>query len=202
VIATLAAFFIAVAGVQAASLNLLRAALDPNPTLQSYIARATLVARVHPLPIAKKFTGTAYYVKPKAKIVFDHVPPVLNSLRALDMTTPTFADATANYAITPLTNDGRSSTFGLDPKHAGSRVKSLVLTLDDDAAVITNAVWSYTNGGSLRFKWQRTTIGIYRVPSTIQIAASFPGYAIDGVIQLSNYRMNVGVPPDVFEAAQ
>lgn len=182
-----------------APLDLLRAAVDPNPTLRSYTATARLTALVHAaIPVRRSFSGTAYYIKPKEKIVFDGVPAPLSRFRALDTTTPTFADATADYVIAPLANDGRFSTYELDPKKPGSRVKSLVLTVDDEAALVTSAVWKYVNGGSLSFKQQYETIGSYRLPSSIAIAARFPDYAVDGTIQLSDYHTNVDVPVAVF----
>lgn len=194
----IAAFFsllAAAAVLQNASLELLRSAVDPNPGLRSYTAAATLVARLHGvIPLRQSFTGTAYYIKPKEKIVFDNVPPQLAQFRALDASVPTYADATSNYVIAPFTDDGKLSTYVLVPKNAGSRVTSLAITVDDDTALVTSAVWRYGNGGRLTFTQQFQTIGTYRLPSTINIAARFPGYAIDGVVQLSGYRTNVDVP--------
>src|ERR1700679_3742443 len=130
---------LAVAAVlQTSSLDSLRSAVDPNPALRSYTAAATLVARVHlVVPLQQTFTGTAYYVKPKQRIVFAGVPPQLAQFRALDTSVPTFADASASYAIAPLTDDGRISSYELVPKKTGSRVKSLVITVSHDSGLVT-----------------------------------------------------------------
>jgi hypothetical protein len=185
--------------LQTASLDTLRSAIDPNPALQSYTAAATLVARVHTLvPLQQRFTGTAYYVKPKQRIVFADVPPQLAQFRALDASVPTYAEASASYVIEPLANDGRASTYELVPKKTGSRVTSLVVTVGGDTGLIKSAVWKYANGGQLTFTQQYQTIGAYRLPSTINVEARFPGYTIDGVIQLTGYQTNVDVPNAVF----
>lgn len=200
-IAPLLILFAAAAVLQSASVDLLRSAVDPNPALRSYTATATLLARAHLLiPLQQNFTGAAYYINPKLKIVFDNVPPALAQFRSLDASVPTYADASTNYVIAPFTNDGKASTYELVPKNTGSRVKSLVITVDDDAALVTTAVWRYKNGGWLTFTQQYQTIGAYRLPSTISIVARFPGYAIDGVIQLSGYRTNVDVPLAAFSS--
>lgn len=199
-IAALFALLAAAAVLQSASIDLFRSAVDPNPALQSYTAAATLLARVHAvIPLQQSFTGTAYYIKPKQKIVFDDVPPPLAQFRSLDASVPTYADAAANYVISPLTNDGKLSAYELVPKNTGSRVKDLLVTVDDDSTLIASVIWRYTNGGRLTFTQQYQTIGAYRLPSTINIVARFPGYAIDGVIKLSGYRTNVDVPVAVFQ---
>jgi hypothetical protein len=199
-IGALFTLLVSAAVLQSASSSLLRSAFDPNPALRSYTAAATLVARVHAvIPLQQSFTGTAYYVKPKQKVVFDNVPAQLAPFRTLDASVPTYGDATANYVIAPLTNDGKLSTYELVPKNAGARVKSIVIVIDDDVALVTSAVWTYGNGGRLTITQQYETIGTYRLPSSINIVARFLGYVIDGVIHLSNYRTNVEVP-NVFQA--
>jgi hypothetical protein len=198
---TAATVLAVVAVLQTASLNLLQSALDPNPALRSYTAAATLVARVHlVVPLQQSFTGTAYYLKPRQRIVFADVPPQLAQFRALDASVPTYADASASYEIAPLTNDGRVSTYQLVPKKTGSRVTSLVITVDDATELATSVVWRYANGARLTFTQQYQTIGAYRLPSTINVVARFPGNAIDGVIQLNGYRTNVDVPVAVFSS--
>jgi hypothetical protein len=112
--------------------GLLPSALDPNPALRSYVANATLVARAHPIPLARTFTGVAYYERPTRKIVFDTVPRALSAFKTLETTIPSYAQATADYLIAPLGDDGKTSMFSLTPKGAG-RVTGLTVTVDDGA---------------------------------------------------------------------
>jgi len=187
------------AAVLAASLDLLRSAVDPNPTLQSYTASATLSAVLHAIvPVRERFNGTAYYLKPKRKIVFNNVPGPLASFRTLASTTPTYDEAIAEYTITPLTDDGRLSSYSLVPKKTGARVTKLVVTVDDQRALITRAVWSYTNGGKLSFNQAYETTGSYRLATTIDVSARFPEYRVDGTIRLSDFKTNVDIPPSIF----
>jgi hypothetical protein len=184
--------------VQTAALDLLQSAADPNPALRSYVATATLIARLHPLPLRKTFIGTAYYVKPTRKIVFADVPGPLSRFRTLATTTPSYAEAAATYSIAPLGDDGTFSTYQLVPKKSGTNVTDLVLTVDDKAALITHAVWHYRNGGALSFDEHYRTIGPFRLQSSIDITARFTGYSVDATIDFGDYRTNVEVSPAVF----
>jgi len=181
------------------STDLLKRAVDPNPELQSYVASASLAAVLHaPVPVHKTFVGTAYYQKPKQKIVFDNATGPLSAFKELTESTPSFAEASAEYAITPLADDGKASTYRLVPSQPGRRVKSLTLTVDNGTGLITRAVWVYTNDGRLTFDQTYGSVGTFRLPSQENISARFPGYSVDGVLRLSNYRPNAPVPPAIF----
>jgi hypothetical protein len=86
---------------------------------------------------------------------------------------PTYANASANYVIASRTYDGR-------------------VTVGDDAALVMSAVWTYRNRGRLTFTQGYQAVGPYRLPSTINVEACFPGSAIDGVIHLSGYHSQKG----------
>lgn len=184
---------------QTASLDLLRRAADPNPTLTSYTASAQLSADLHALvPIHKNVGGAVYYLKPRRKIEFQGLSGPLARFKDLASSTPTYDEAMAQYAITPLTDDGRISTYSLVPKSAGSRVKSVTITVDDQLALVTHARWAYTNGGSLSFDQVYLNVGNFRLPSKATIAARFPGYSVDGVLTFAGYKPNAAVSPTVF----
>jgi hypothetical protein len=160
----------AAAMAQTASLDLLRRAIDPNPTLQSYTASAQLSATLHVvIPDHKNFSGQVYYLRPKRKIVFQNVSGALSRFKDLASTTPTYDEATAEYTITPLTDNGGASTYSMIPKKQGSRVKSVTLS-----------------------------VGTFRLPDKADISARFPGYSVDGTITFSNYKPNATVAPSVF----
>ena len=75
---------------QTASMDLLRRAADPNPTLTSYTASAQLSAILHALvPIRKNISGTVYYLKPRRKIEFQNVSGALARFKDLASSTPT-----------------------------------------------------------------------------------------------------------------
>jgi hypothetical protein len=184
---------------QTASLGLLRRAVNPNPTLQSYTASAQLSATLHVvIPDHKSYAGTVYYLRPRRKIEFQNVSGALSRFKDLASTTPTYDEAMAEYAITPLTDNGTVSTYSLVPKNQGSRVKSLTLTINDASGLVSNAVWSYTNGGQLNFNQTYMNVGQYRLPAKTDIAARFPGYSVDGTLTYSNYQPNASVSPSVF----
>ena len=184
---------------EVASLDLLRRATDPNPGLNSYTASAQLSATLHVvLAVKKSFNGTVYYLKPKRKIEFVNVPSELAQFKNLVTATPSFDEAMTEYTIAPLTDDGAESTYSLVPKKAGGRVKSVTVRVNDQAALIDRATWSYVNGGTLSFTESYTNVGTYRLPSTADIEARFPGYSVDGTITFFNYAPNAPVLPSIF----
>jgi hypothetical protein len=190
---------IAAAGTQTASLDLLARATNPNPTLNSYTASAQLSALLHVvIPVHKTFGGTVYYLRPNRKIEFQNVPNSLARFRDLVSTTPTYEQATQQYSITPLADDGTASKYSLVPKKTGGRVKNVVVTVDDRSALFSNAQWNYTNGGTLSFAQTYENVGIYRLPSMATISARFPGYSVDGTLTFSKYQPNATVSPSVF----
>ncbi|MFY9738191.1 MAG: hypothetical protein WAK11_03975 [Candidatus Cybelea sp.] len=203
VVVTVAACTIAAANPAAntalPSLHLLARATNPNPTLSSYTASARLSALLHAIvPIHETFSGTVYYLRPNRKIVFQRVPGALSRFRDLASTTPTYEQATQLYVITPLTDNGTVSTYSLVPRKTGERVKNLVISIGDASALLTQAQWNYTNGGTLTFGQTYLNVGSYRLPAAATISARFPGYRVDGTLTFTNYRPNAAVAPAVF----
>jgi hypothetical protein len=180
--------------------RLLPFALDPNPALRSYVANATLVARAHPIPLARTFTGIAYYERPTRKIVFDSVPRALSAFKTLETTVPSYAQATADYVIAPGSDDGKTSTFTLTPKVAG-RVTGLMVAVDDTARLIMRATWTYQDGSTLTVEEHYAPGGSFRLQSSIDVSARFHGYSVDGTIRLTGYRTNVDIPQSLFSAS-
>lgn len=183
---------------QTASLDLLRRATNPNPTLQSYTASAKLSATLHIIiPEHKVFNGTVYYLKPQRKIEFQNVGGALSRFKDMAATTPTYDEAIAKYTITPMADNGSVSIYSLVPR-SQSRVKSLTVQVNDAQALITHAEWLYTNGGKLDFSPNYTKVGTYRLMSNTDISARFPGYSVDGTLTFSNYQPDASVSPSVF----
>ena len=184
---------------QTASLDLLRRAADPNPTLKSYTASVQLSATLHVIiPHHETFNGTVYYLRPKRKIEFQNVSGPLSRFKDLAASTPTYDQAVAQYTITPLQDDGTASTYSLVPKNQHSRVKSLTVSVSDSRALIIHAKWLYTNGGKLDFDDTYTNIDNFRLPVKADIAARFPGYSVDGTLTFNDYKPNATVSPSVF----
>jgi len=190
---------ITVIAVATASLSLLQKATNPNPTLNSYTASAQLSAEMRAvIPIHKTFNGSVYYLRPNRKIEFQNVPNALSKFRDLVSTTPTYEQATQQYAITPLTDDGTVSKYSLVRKKSGSRVKNVVVTINDQSALVSTAQWNYTNGGGLTWAQTYESVGSYQLPAKATISARFPGYSVNGTVTFSNYQPNATVSPSVF----
>lgn len=182
-----------------ALLDLLARAADPNPGLSSYIAAANLSATLHAVvPVHKTFNGTVYYLKPKRKIVFENVSGPLSRFKELTSSSPSFDELSSSYEITPLADDGTTSTYSLVPKKTGSRVSKIEVSVDDSTALASRIVWQYTNGGSLRADQEYVTDGGFHVISVENISARFPDYSADGTLHFSDYRPNATVDPAIF----
>jgi hypothetical protein len=191
-------FAVPASAAQTASLDLLRRAINPNPTLNSYTASAQLSATLHVLiPVHKSFNGTVYYLRPKRKIAFENVPGELSKFKDLVSSAPSYEQAEQQYTITPLANDGTVSSYSLVPKKTGGRVKSVLVMVNNQSALIERAAWTYTDG-SLTFNQTYMTLGTYRLPSKATISARFPGYSVDGTLTFSGYQPNATVSPSVF----
>jgi hypothetical protein len=184
-----------------ASLDLLKRAVDPNPTLQSYIASAVLSAKLNAVvPIHKTFNGTVYYRKPTRRVIFSNVSGPLSRFKTMTSTTPTYEEALAQYSVTPGGDDGAVSKYSLTPRKQGARVTNLTVSVDDKRALIVHVVWTYSDGGSLSLDQTYQSVGAFLVPAADTIAARFPGYSVDGEMTFTNYQPNVPVPESVMSA--
>lgn len=182
-----------------ASLDLLQRATNPNPGLNSYTGTAHLSATLHILaPIHKEYDGKVYYLRPNRKIEFENVTGALSKFKELVSSTPSYDEASAQYRITPETDDGVHSSYLLVPKNTGSRVKSLTVVVNDQTALIDRAQWAYNNGGTLSFEDIYTDVGSYHLPNAANIQARFPQYSVDGTITFANYVPNAPVSASLF----
>jgi hypothetical protein len=169
---------------------LLLNALDPNPALRSYTASVSLTIELHVLvPIRRTFAGTAYYDRPNRKIVFDSISGPLRRFRELSTTLPTRDDVLTDYAVSEPVDDGSETTYVLTPS-GGGHVRQLTIHIDDRTSLAGEAEWDYDSGGHLDVRLRYLRLGLFRVPQEENISASFPAYHADGVLRLSNYRLN------------
>ncbi len=174
-----------------ASMDLFARATDPNPTLNSYTASAQLAATIRAaVPFRKTFSGTVHYQRPNRTIEFADVPGSLSRFGALAAMTPTYEQAMQHYAITPLRDDGKASTYRLVPRKHGGGVKDVVVTICDRTALLRNARWRYASGGTLTFGQTYANVGIFRLPAKATISARFPGYSADGTLTFGNYKLS------------
>ncbi len=108
----------------ASSIDLLRRAVNPNPTLKSYTASAQLSAALHVvIPLHKTYNGKVYYLKPRRAIQFQNVSGALSRFKDLATSTPTYDEAMAQYSITPAptTVPSRPTRSFPRSREAGSR---------------------------------------------------------------------------------
>jgi hypothetical protein len=181
--------------------QLLKSALEANPTLQSYTAKVSLGLELHVIiPIHRTFTGTMYYLRPKRKIIFDNVSGPLARFKELDTTLPSYDGLVTEYTLASHTDNAQISTYTLTPTDKGRRVERLTVEIDEGEAQIDRAQWDYTNGGHVSVVPTYAGVDTFRLPVKEDISVRFPGYSVHGTMQIFNYNLNVAVAPSVFDA--
>lgn len=189
----------ALLAVAVASLELLRAAMDPTSGPRSYTASATFAVHARLIaPIRQTFHGTAYALGFQRAIVFDGLPPQLRRFRVMHLGVPSYEAAQGDYVIEPGTDDGTSARYTLVPKRQDARVSTMVISVDPRERIVTAVAWKYRDGSSLSVRQQYGRVDGYRVPVRDTLTARFPGYSVDGELQFRDFAINVDVPPAVF----
>ncbi len=143
------------------------------------------------IPVHKTFPGSVYYLRPNRKIEFQNVPSEPGALQRPRVGVADVRTSDAAIRDHSTADDGTVSKYSLVPKKTGGRVQNLLVTVNDQTALISSAQWNYTNGGTLNFTQTYESVGTYRLPAKANIAARFPDYSVDGTLTFSNYQPNV-----------
>jgi hypothetical protein len=176
-------------------MDLFARATDPNPTLNSYTASARLSATLRGTTATRQtFSGTVYYQRPNRTIDFIGVRGPLSRFVNLVSTMPSYEQAMLRYAITPISDDGKSSSYRLVPRKKGEGVKSLIVTISDASALLKRATWNYSGGGTLSFVQTYAGVGTFRLPAKATISARLPNYRADGTLTFTKYQPNAAIP--------
>jgi hypothetical protein len=177
----------------------LLAALNPNPALRSYVAVASLRLDIHLIAtIHRSFSGTAYYLKPRRKIIFDSVSGPLAKFRELETTLPSPEEVTTQYVLQSTIDEGGMTTFVLAPAQPGRRVLRVTVVIENKTGLIQTAIWDYEGGGQVTTVVRYISQQSFHLAQTEDISAKFPAYHVDGHLSFSNFQIDVPVAPSVF----
>ena len=178
------------------SAQLLAHALDPNPGLMQYTATAALSAQLHSIvPIRKTLRGYVTYHRPTRRIVFRDVPSALRGFAQMVATTPTYEELTKEYTVVAQRDDGLNTTFEMQPVLPNRRVSKLIVRVGDEAQLVQEAVWMYSNGSRISVKPKYETLQAFQLLDVVTIEARFPGYKVDGVLRFSDYHLGATARP-------
>jgi hypothetical protein len=179
----------AIVALSTGSMALLDKALDPNPSLKNYTASVRMEVEVHSfIPARKTFTGTAFYTRPEQRVVFDNATGPLSRFREMTTNLPTKSDLLANYRVTTGGDDGTSTQFLAERIAPDARVRTITLSVDDKSGLLTDVLWSYSDGSTLNIMPHYERVRTYQLHTRDDVRARFKGYSADATLTLSDFR--------------
>jgi hypothetical protein len=172
-----------------------------NANLRSYTANLTVGIMSHSFPfLSPTLQGTAYFKQPdKSAVVFDTIPALANQFKKIYPQTEPPSVWPELYDVTPVSDDGTTSTFRLVRKKNG-RIDHVDATVDDHAATVSSMTYYYKDGGgSVSFTQVYDDIDGNFVIKSQTGKVDIPHYNADVTSTFSNYKLNVEVPDTVFQ---
>lgn len=172
-----------------------------NANLKSYTVNLHVDVDTHSFPpISPRLDGTAYFKKPdKNAIVFDTVPALASQFKKIYPQLEYPSEWAAIYDVTPVSDDGTSSTFRLVRKKIG-RIDHVDVIADDKTATISSMTYFYKDGGgTVAFAQTYDRIDGNYVIKNQAGKIDIPHYNADVHSTFSNYKLNVNVPDSVFQ---
>jgi hypothetical protein len=185
-----------------ATADLLSRMAGINANLRTFSAtlRAHVVMRSFPF-LTADLTGDYYYKAPdKNKVVFTGgVPLIAQQFDKLYAHIESPAKWRDLYSVTTLSDDGRTARFKLVPLKQGN-VEQIIATADDKSATVTSMRWEYANGGYAEMANHYGLAQGYLLVVSQTGHVDEPGYVADISSVIGDYKMNVALPSDLFEA--
>jgi len=174
-----------------------------NADLHSFSAaiRAHVTLRSFPF-LSADLAGTYYYQSPdKNKVVFNSgVPMIAQQFDKLYAHIESPAIWPDLYAVTPVSDDGRTATFKLVPRKHGN-IESIDAVADDKTATVTSMRWNYANGGYAQMTNHYAFIhGNFLIVSQ-SAHIEEPGYVADVASAIGDYAINPTLPAGIFEGS-
>jgi hypothetical protein len=175
--------------------------------LSSYQVPVTVAGsvRVAFISVPVHMTGTQYYKAPDQQALHLNNPP--SYARGLGDTLSTMGTPQTwlrDYAIAAPASQphGHHTAYVLagTPKKAGSRVKSMTMSVSATTYVIESITFAYNNGASLVVTFiHHAGISQYRLARSATVVAHFPGYSGNATITYGDYQLNQPIPASVFQ---
>lgn len=187
------------AAVDAVHTPLYARMLRANASLRSYQSRVHVEIAMHSFPyLSPTLEGTVYYKAPdKNAIVFDDVPALASLFKKVYPRLDPPATWPALYQLRITGDDGKRTTFRLDPKKYGT-IDHLNVDIDDAEAVPVGFTYFYRNGGTVHFDQTVESLkGVY-VIKALNGHVSLPSTSADVSSSFNGYQINVPIKDDVF----
>jgi outer membrane lipoprotein-sorting protein len=171
-----------------------------NPALHSYEASVRVAVVSHSFPfLSPTLDGTVYFRSPDQNAVeFKTVPVIANQLKKVVVQLEPASEWPRIYTVTPVADDGTTSTFRLVRKKHG-RIDHVDVSVDDKTATVTGMTYYYNdNGGTISFTQTWVAIDGNYVLKSQAGKVDIPHYNADVTSTFSDYKLNVEVPDTVF----
>jgi len=182
--------------------DLLSRMASVNTSLHTFSAtlRAHVTMKSFPF-LTADLVGDYYYKAPdKNKVSFTGgVPLIAQQFDKLYAHIESPAKWRDVYNVTTLADDGRTTRFKLVPLKHGN-IEQIVATADDRSATVSSMRWDYDNGGYAEMLNHYAPVQGYLVVVSQNGHVEEPGYVADIASVIGDYKMNVSLPSNLFEA--
>jgi outer membrane lipoprotein-sorting protein len=190
--------------------DVLARAVATRRQLHSYQVPVAITGsvKVSFLSVPVAMNGTEYFRAPdKEAMHLNNVPSLAksfsNTMNA--MGTPQTWEATYDIVLQATTaiHRGNHSAYVLigTPKRPGN-VKTVTMWVNSETYAIEAVDFAYVNGSALGLELSHHGLSPYHLPTSIAVAARFPGYTGQAQITYGTYRLNVAVPDSAFTPQQ
>ncbi len=199
--AALAAVLAATPAAAAPGSDLLARMAALNPNLHAFTATVHAHVAMKSFPfVSADLVGTYYYQEPdKTKVVFTSGVPLLaqqfSRLYARIESPSHWRDV---YAVTLVSDDGRTAVFRLVPRKHGN-VDRIDATVDEKNATVSSLRWNYANGGYAQMSNRYGQAGGNTVVRSQSGHVDEPGYVADVSSTIDDYKINPELPQGVFD---
>jgi hypothetical protein len=179
------------------------------PGLRSYSVPVHFAVQLtKPLPLETQVDAVAYYAAPaQSALVITNASGLAGAFfrggYKIDVVPQSWPAAYHVASVVPGTLGGNAVLLlhaqrRTDP---GDLSEAVITVTKTNPPVAVAAEWRYTDGSSIRFRFQNERTATYTLPGHASINVDKPGYGLNADAAYGDYAFNVPISPEVFASA-